>query len=95
MIKQGDTVRYLNSVGGGIVTRIDGRIAYVDDNGFETPCQIKELVVVMPAGHQKDKSGANLMFDQKAFDAGKSANRPQPKLPKNSNENPTPRHPAP
>ena len=77
MINIGDTVRYLNSVGGGVVTRIDGKIAYVDDNGFETPFQIKELVVVLPAGHEKPSGGARLMFDQEAFDAGKSSSRPQ------------------
>lgn len=72
MIQIGDTVRYLNSVGGGKVTRIDGKIAYVDDNGFETPFQIKELVVVLPAGHEKPQGAARLMFDQKAFDSGKA-----------------------
>lgn len=76
MIKPGDTVRYLNSVGGGVVTRVDGKIAYVDDDGFETPCQIKELVVVLPAGHSNPAAGAKLMFDQEAFDAGKSASAP-------------------
>lgn len=72
MIKPGDTVRYLNSVGGGTVTRVDGKIAYVDDQGFETPFQVKELVVVMPASLGKENpSGAKLMFNQAAFDAGK------------------------
>ena len=32
MAKIGDLVRFLNSVGGGRVTRIEGRIAYVDDD---------------------------------------------------------------
>ena len=36
-LKIGDTVRFLNSVGGGRVVRIDGQIAYVDEDGFETP----------------------------------------------------------
>lgn len=45
-IKIGDTVRYLNAVGGGIVTRISDGIAYVDDDGFETPVLIRECVVV-------------------------------------------------
>ncbi|MDE5924728.1 MAG: hypothetical protein K2G75_05325, partial [Muribaculaceae bacterium] len=71
MIKPGDTVRYLNSVGGGKVTRVDGKIAYVDDNGFETPFQTKELVVVLPAGAEPPAGGAKLMFNQKAFDEGK------------------------
>lgn len=95
MIKPGDTVRYLNSVGGGVVTRIDGRIAYVDDEGFETPCQLKELVVVMPAGHQKDPNGAKLMFDQKAFDAVKSRVRSEEKLEKEISPEPSPLPPAP
>lgn len=46
MAKIGDRVRFLNAVGGGIIARIDGNIAYVDDNGFETPTLIRECVVV-------------------------------------------------
>lgn len=46
MAKIGDYVRFLNSVGGGIITRIDGNIAYVDEDGFETPVMLKECVVV-------------------------------------------------
>ena len=81
MIQPGDTVRYLNSVGGGIVRRVEGKIAYVDDNGFETPYPVKELVVVLPAGHEKPQGGARLMFDQKAFDAGKSEARKPKEIP--------------
>ena len=47
--KIGDTVRFLNSVGGGIVRRIEGNIAYVDDDGFETPTLLRECVVVAQA----------------------------------------------
>ena len=47
--KIGDTIRFLNSVGGGIVRRIEGNIAYVDDNGFETPTLLRECVVVAQA----------------------------------------------
>lgn len=45
-LKIGDTVRYLNAVGGGRVVRIDGDIAYVDEDGFETPVLVRECVVV-------------------------------------------------
>ncbi len=84
MIKIGDTVRYLNAVGGGIVRKIEGKVAYVDEDGFETPVLVNELVVVLPAGHEKKTGTPNLFFDQKAFDAAK--NRPsQP-----SKEIPTP-----
>lgn len=68
-------MRYLNAVGGGKVTRVEGKIAYVDDQGFETPVQARELVVVLPAGHEPALKGAKKMFDQEAFDAGKMAER--------------------
>lgn len=82
MIQPGDTVRYLNAVGGGKVIRVEGKLAYVDDDGFETPVRVNELVVVLPAGHTPDRPG-KMMFDQKAFDTGRSDHReptpePQP-----------------
>lgn len=39
-------MRFLNSVGGGRVVRIEGAIAYVDEDGFETPVLVRECVVV-------------------------------------------------
>lgn len=53
-IKIGDKVRFLNSVGGGIVRRfIDKNIVSVEeDDGFETPVLIKECVVIESAGEQ-------------------------------------------
>lgn len=75
MIKIGDTVRFLNAVGGGVVRRIEGKVAYVDEDGFETPVLVNELVVVLPAGHEKKAGGPNLMFDQQAFDAGRDKRR--------------------
>lgn len=84
MAKIGDTVRFLNSIGGGRITRIDGQIAYVDDDGFETPVMLKEVVVVMPAGHEKGANTPKVMFDQKAFDEGRKTSEPlktvEPKL---------------
>lgn len=87
MVKPGDTVRYLNDVGGGIVTRVEGKIAYVEDGGFENPVLASDLVVVLPAGHQPNVRGAKLMFDQAARDAAvtrkeepakKAAEAPEP-----------------
>lgn len=47
MAKKGDLVRFLNSVGGGRVNRIEGNVAYVEDeDGFETPVLVRECVVV-------------------------------------------------
>lgn len=51
MIKIGDTVRFLSSKGGGKVVRIEGQVAHVEEeDGFETPALLKELVVVSSAG---------------------------------------------
>ncbi len=87
----GDKVRFLNAVGGGIVRRIEGKIAYVEEDGFETPVLISDLVVVLPAGHEGPKSGARLLFDQEAFDKGrgkKAAARPEPQAPSKEIPNP-------
>ena len=37
MAQVGDIVRYIDAVGGGRITKIEGNLAYVDDDGFETP----------------------------------------------------------
>ncbi|MDD3078572.1 MAG: DUF2027 domain-containing protein [Paludibacter sp.] len=49
MIKKGDKVRFLNAVGGGIVTRVDEKknLVYVEDeDGFEIPTIAHDCVVV-------------------------------------------------
>lgn len=49
MIKKGDTVRFLNAVGGGVVARVDEakKMVYVEDaDGFEIPVFERECVVV-------------------------------------------------
>lgn len=46
-IKINDIVRFIDDVGGGRVSRIEGRTIYVeDDNGFERPALERDLVVV-------------------------------------------------
>lgn len=77
MAKTGDTVRFLNATGGGVITRIEGRIAYVEEDGFETPALLSDIVVVLPAGHEPALKGASVMFDQKAYDEGKKQTRRQ------------------
>ena len=79
MAKIGDRVRFLNSIGGGVITKIDGKTAYVEDeDGFESPILLKDVVVVLPAGHEAAVKGSKIMFDQKAFDAGKKEDSPSP-----------------
>ncbi len=51
MVKVNDIVRFLNDVGGGRVSRIEGNTAYVEDeDGFERPALTRDLVVVGKAG---------------------------------------------
>lgn len=50
MPQTGDIVRFLNATGGGRITRINGNLAYVEDqDGFETPVLLREVVVVQTA----------------------------------------------
>lgn len=80
MAKKGDRVRFLNATGGGVITRIDGKTAYVEDeDGFESPILLKDIVVVLPAGHEAAVKGSKIMFDQKAFDAGRKTDEPEPR----------------
>jgi len=48
-MKAGDTVRFLNAVGGGTITRVDDKnnMVYVEDeDGFEIPTMIRDCVVI-------------------------------------------------
>lgn len=47
MAKVNDIVRFLNDVGGGRITRVEGKMVYVEDeDGFERPALEREVVVV-------------------------------------------------
>lgn len=64
----GDKVRFLNSVGGGIVCRIDRDMAYVEDNdGFEIPVLIRECVVVEQAKPEKKQPEVKTVFTARTF----------------------------
>lgn len=76
MIKVGDTVRFLNSVGGGKVVRIEGQIAYVDEDGFETPALIRECVVVA-VGDSFYKSETRKKQEQQAPEPAPAAISPK------------------
>ena len=73
MIKKGDTVRFLNAVGGGVVVRIDEvkRLIYVEDeDGFEIPVLERECVAVGEINKETN-------FIKKDF----SSKLPEPQLP--------------
>lgn len=53
MVKVGDKVRFLNSVGGGIVKKINKDIALVEEeDGFETPVLLRECVIIESGNRQ-------------------------------------------
>jgi len=55
-IQTGDKVRFLNDVGGGMVTRVEGTIVYVEDEiGFEVPMPQHEIVIVERARKSSDE----------------------------------------
>lgn len=81
MAKIGDTVRFLNDVGGGVIVRIDGRTAYVRDpeDGFETPMPLSECIVVpsaQPMPELIDKTTAPLSAPRSTPPASHSSNLP-------------------
>jgi hypothetical protein len=60
-ILKGDKVRFLNDVGGGMVTRIVGSTAYVEDaDGFEIPALLSQIVLVESAQKPQDKASESL-----------------------------------
>ena len=59
-IEIGDKVRFLNDVGSGIVTKIEGALVFVnDEDDFEVPIPIYEAVLVEKASGQKPEDKAS------------------------------------
>ena len=58
----GDKVKFLNSVGGGIVKKIQGGMVYVEDEtGFEVPFAPSELIRLA------DQTGVGKVFNDEAI----------------------------
>ena len=62
MIKIGDKVRFLNSIGGGVVRRFISKdmVSVEEDDGFEMPILIKECVWIADAGEVTADNSKNL-----------------------------------
>lgn len=82
MIKIGDNVRYLNAVGGGVVTKLKGKdIALVlEADGFETPVLIRELVVVEPVNQYNFPTKSKDVNDAKSVEVVPQS-EPKPEVP--------------
>lgn len=77
-MKVGDVVRFLNDIGGGTISRIEGKTAYVTDtDGFETPVLLTQCVVV-PTASKTEVTETT----QKAAKAEKTVKASQPETPR-------------
>ena len=81
-VKVGNRVRFLNAIGEGIVRKIEGKIAYVEDEeGFITPTMLKECVVVVDKKTQTIASGLEFKEDtQQKQNDSKPALQPEIEL---------------
>ena len=80
MVKVNDIVRFLNDVGGGKVTRIEGNMVYVEDeDGFERPSLAREVVVVDTAKPHHTTYEKPLQVKSKLVEPDQPAPRPEPK----------------
>lgn len=78
MVKVNDIVRFLNDVGGGKVTRVDGKMVYVeDDDGFERPALAREVVVVDTAKPHHTTYERPLEIKSKLVEPDKPAPKPE------------------
>ena len=69
----GDKVKFLNQVGGGVVTKITDDFIFVqDDTGFDVPMQPTELI------RMADMQGAGKMFNQKVAGGDAIVNKDLP-----------------
>jgi hypothetical protein len=87
MIRKGETVRFLNAVGGGVVTRVDElkKMVYVEDqDGFEIPVLERECVAVGEIN--KETNFIKKDFKTKQVDnqvnAQSEIQKPKPEIPK-------------
>ncbi|MBR6247408.1 MAG: DUF2027 domain-containing protein [Muribaculaceae bacterium] len=80
MVKVNDIVRFLNDVGGGRVSRIDGKTVYVvDSDGFERPALASQVVVVGQAGTKAEAYERPLDIKSKLVVPDKPAPKPAAK----------------
>ena len=62
-MKKGDKVRFLNEKGGGIITGFSGKdiVLVEDQDGFEIPFRMNEVVVIESNSYGSDRLAALTM----------------------------------
>ena len=78
-MKIGDNVRFLNDVGGGRISRIDGKMVYVEDHdGFDRRVLAGELVVGAPEKKQERPLDIKSKLVEPERPAPQAAPKPEP-----------------
>lgn len=70
----GDKVRFLNDVGGGVVTKVIDRltVTVMNEMEFEVPVKVKDLILIESADDYNDKSQENISNKIQNANAGAS-----------------------
>lgn len=82
-MKRGDTVRFLNAVGGGTITRIDEKtnMVYVEDeDGFEIPTLMRDCVAIGPVNKDTNflRKDINPIVNSTTASTGQATASPSP-----------------
>ena len=92
-VKVGDKVRFLNAVGGGVVTRFQGKdVVFVEGaDGFEIPVLVREVVVVQPTNQynfpvEEPKIKASASAGAETADEPEETESPEPEYSWNERE---------
>lgn len=92
-VKVGDKVRFLNAVGGGVVTRFQGKdVVFVEGaDGFEIPVLVREVVVVQPTNQynfpvEEPKIKASASAGAETADEPEETELPEPEYSWNERE---------
>jgi len=77
-VEIGDGIRFLNEVGGGTVTRIEGSLVFVEDEeGFEVPVAASEVVVIEKAGGSVSSSANKNSVTRKDISVNEDVSEPE------------------
>lgn len=78
-LEVGDKVRFLNSIGGGIVKGFQNKhiVIVEDEHNFDVPVLISECVVIEPSDSKKLSQATDLISEKQAADKSKKEDKPE------------------
>ncbi len=79
ILQKGDKVKFLNEVGGGTVTRVEGKNIYVEnEDGFEVPAQASQLLKVESTQTESTPFTTSVTPDAFNYPVASSSRTPEP-----------------